>query len=93
MWRGSPDCRTDLLGLLDSAVVAYGRCMSRTNIDIDDWACAEVMRRYQLATKREAINLALRTLAAEALSVDQARGLRGIGWDGDLEAMRSDRLP
>ena len=92
MWRGSPDCRTDLLGLLDSAVVAYGRCMSRTNIDIDDWACAEVMRRYQLATKREAINLALRTLAAEALSVDQAPGLRGIGWDGDLADMRSDRL-
>ena len=75
------------------SVVAYGRCMSRTNIDIDDWACAEVMRRYQLATKREAINLALRTLAAEALSMDQARSLRGIGWDGDLEAMRSDRLP
>ena len=65
--------------------------MSRTNVDIDDRACAEVMRRYRLATKREAVNFALRTLAAEAVSVDEARALRGIGWEGDLDAMRSSR--
>ncbi len=65
--------------------------MSRTSVDIDDRACAEVMRRYRLATKREAINLALRTLAAEPASVDEARALRGIGWEGNLDAMRSDR--
>ena len=67
--------------------------MSRTNIDIDDEACAEVMRRYQLATKRDAVNLALRTLAAEPLTVDDARRLRGSGWDGDLDAMRKSRTP
>lgn len=67
--------------------------MSRTNVDIDDRACAEVMRRYRIATKREAINYALRTLAAEPVSVDEARALRGIGWEGDLEEMRSSRLP
>ena len=93
MWQGSPDCRTDLLGLLASVLVVYGRCMSRTNIDIDDRACAEVMRRYRLATKREAVNYALRTLAAEPASIDEARSLRGIGWEGDLDAMRSSRLP
>ena len=65
--------------------------MSRTNVDIDDQACAEVMRRYHFATKREAINFALRTLAAEALSVEDARALRGSGWDGDLDTMRSSR--
>lgn len=65
--------------------------MSRTNVDIDDEACAEVMRRYQLATKREAINFALRALAAEPLSVDEARQLRGSGWDGDLDALRANR--
>lgn len=65
--------------------------MSRTNVDIDDEACAEVMRRYQLATKREAINFALRALAAEPLSVDEARQLRGSGWDGDLDALRASR--
>ena len=66
-------------------------CMTRTNVDIDDAACAEVMRRYRLATKREAINYALRTVAAEPLGVDEARGLRGSGWEGDLNELRSDR--
>ena len=65
--------------------------MSRTNVDIDDEACAEVMRRYQLATKREAVNFALRALAAEPLSVEEARQLRGSGWDADLDALRASR--
>ena len=65
--------------------------MSRTIVDIDDAACAEVMRRYRLATKREAINYALRTLAAEPLAVDHARRLRGSGWEGDLDDLRSGR--
>ena len=68
-------------------------CMVRINVDIDDRARAEVMRRYKLATKGEAINYALRTLAAQPASVDEARTLRGIGWEGDLEAMRSGRSP
>lgn len=67
--------------------------MVRTNVDIDDRACAEVMRRYQLPTKREAINFALRTLAAEPASVNEARSMRGVGWEGDLDAMRSARSP
>ena len=65
--------------------------MSRTNIDIDDQACAEVMRRYELTSKRDAVNLALRALAGETLDVDGARGLRGSGWDADLEELRSAR--
>jgi Arc/MetJ family transcription regulator len=65
--------------------------MARTNVDIDDEACAIVMRRYQLATKRDAINFALRTLAAEPLDLDEARKLRGSGWIGDLDEMRAHR--
>lgn len=65
--------------------------MTRTNIDLDDDACHAVMARYRLATKREAVNFALRTVAAEPLGLDQARGLRGSGWDGDLEQMRASR--
>lgn len=71
--------------------MVYYWCMSRTNIDIDDEACAAVMQRYQLATKREAVNLALRRLAAEPLSADEARSLRGSGWEGDLDNMRDTR--
>ena len=63
--------------------------MSRVNIDIDDLACAEVMRRYCLETKQEAVNFALRKIADEPASVDEARRLQGSGWDGDLNAMRS----
>jgi len=69
----------------------YAWCMSRTNVDIDDQACAEVMRRYELTSKRDAVNLALRTLAGEMLDLDGARALRGSGWDGDLEQLRSAR--
>jgi Arc/MetJ family transcription regulator len=65
--------------------------MSRTNIDIDEEACRVVMQRYHLPTKREAVNFALRTVAGEPLSLDQARRLRGSGWDGDLEEMRAGR--
>ena len=71
--------------------MVYYRCMSRTNVDIDDEACAEVMRRYLLKTKREAVNLALRALAAEPFSVDEARRLRGSGWEGDLGELRTSR--
>ncbi len=67
--------------------------MSRINVDIDDRACAEIMRRYRLASKSEAINLALRVLAAETASVDEAHSLRGIGCEGDLDAMRSTLVP
>ncbi len=50
------------------------------------------MERFDLGTKREAINLALRRLAAEPLSLEGARGMRGSGWDGDLDEMRAGRV-
>jgi Arc/MetJ family transcription regulator len=64
--------------------------MVRTNIDIVEEACAAVMRVYQFTTKREAVNSALRALAAEPLSLDEARSLRGSGWEGDLDELRSN---
>jgi Arc/MetJ family transcription regulator len=65
--------------------------MARTNIDLDDEACRAVMRRYQLATKRDAVNFALRSLAGEPLDLDEARQLRGSGWEGDLDKLRESR--
>jgi Arc/MetJ family transcription regulator len=65
--------------------------MSGTNIDIDDAACQAVMERYHLSSKRDAVNYALRLVAGEALDLDDARALRGTGWDGDLDEMRSSR--
>ena len=89
MRRAHPTRLNQALGSLSTVV--YVRCMSRTNVNIDDKACAEIMRRYRLTSKREAINLALRALAAEPLDVDEAKQLRGSGWDGDLDEMRSGR--
>ena len=65
--------------------------MSRTNIDIDDESCRVVMERYRLSTKRDAVNFALRAIAGEPLGLDEARRLRGSGWDGDLDALRTTR--
>jgi len=65
--------------------------MARTNIDIDDAACAVVMARYGLSTKREAVNFALHSLAAEPLDLDHARRMRGSGWDADLDELRAAR--
>ena len=70
----------------------YGWCMARTNIDIDEDACAAVMKRYGLTTKRDAVNLALRSLAREIepMTREELLAMRGTGWDGDLAEMRGD---
>lgn len=91
--QGLPPLRSHLCNRFPAARLTnvYRRCMSRTNIDLDDDAVALVMRRYHLATKRDAVNFALRALAAEPLPLDQARALRGSGWEGDLDKMRQSR--
>ena len=55
--------------------------MSRTNVDIDDEACAQVMRMYNLQTKREAINLALRKLAVVPMTKAEAMAMQGFWKD------------
>jgi len=49
------------------------------------------MARFHLGTKRDAVNFALQLVAGEPLSVEEARSLRGSGWEGDLESMRETR--
>ena len=66
--------------------------MARTNIDIDEVACQVVMERFALSTKRDAVNFALRTLAAEPFTAEEARGMRGTGWEGDLNDLRASRV-
>jgi Arc/MetJ family transcription regulator len=67
--------------------------MARTNIDIDDRLVAEAMRKYGLRTKREAVDLALRRLVGPRLSPEFLGSLEGIGWDGDLDALRDAEAP
>ncbi len=65
--------------------------MSRTNIELDDDLVAEVMRRYGVSTKKDAVDLALRRLVGAPLSRDFLLGLEGVGWGGDLDVMRHDQ--
>jgi len=67
------------------------RSVARTNIDIDEEACRRVMERFNLTTMKDAVNLALRALAIEPMTLEEALAMRGTGWEGDLAAMRTPR--
>lgn len=63
----------------------------RTNIVIDDEVMEATQRATGLKTKREVVELGLRTLLRLRRQAE-IRGLRGkLAWEGDLEAMRTDR--
>ena len=71
----------------------YDACMSRTNIDIDDRLVSAAMHRYNLRTKREAVDLALRRLVGEPPAAGEILLLEGSGWQADLDEIRSSRAP
>ncbi len=62
----------------------------RTNIVIDDKLMRDTLRATGLKTKREAVELGLRTLLRlrRQEAVRQHRGR--LAWKGDLESMRRD---
>ena len=62
----------------------------RTNIVIDDRLMRDTLRATGLKTKREAVELGLRTLL-RLQQQEAIRRFRGkLHWEGDLEAMRAD---
>jgi Arc/MetJ family transcription regulator len=68
--------------------------MSRINIEIDDELIARVMDRYGIATKREAVDYALRSLyvePVEPLDPEELLVLEGTGWEGDRRRFVSGR--
>jgi Arc/MetJ family transcription regulator len=63
----------------------------RTSIVIDDKLMNDTLRATGLKTKREAVELGLSTLLRLGQQ-EQVRKLRGkISWQGDLDAMRTDK--
>jgi len=63
----------------------------RTNIVIDDSLMAEAMKATGAATKRETVELGLKALVRLRRQVG-IRAFRGkLAWQGDLDAMRTDR--
>ena len=66
--------------------------MARTNIDVDEDLVTRAMRTFGLRTKGEAVQLALeRLLGGEPMALREQLDMEGVGWDGDLDAMRSTR--
>jgi Arc/MetJ family transcription regulator len=62
----------------------------RTNIVIDEKLMKETLRLTGLKTKREAVELGLRTLV-RLRKQEYIRRFRGkLAWRGDLDAMRTD---
>lgn len=51
--------------------------MARTNIDIDEALVKQVMVRLGVHTKREAVDLALRHVAGQPMTIDEALEMRG----------------
>ncbi|MGH7882015.1 MAG: type II toxin-antitoxin system VapB family antitoxin [Candidatus Dormibacteraceae bacterium] len=66
--------------------------MSRTNIELDENLVGKIMTRYQIRTKRGAVQFALQRLVGEPLSQKAILQLEGTGWEGDLEEMRGSRF-
>lgn len=58
----------------------------RTNIEIEDDYVRAIMLRYRLRTKTEVVDLALRKLAAEPMSRDEALAMRGSHSIDELPA-------
>jgi len=63
----------------------------RTNIVIDDKLMRDTLRATGLKTKREAVELGLRTLLRLRQQAEIKRFRGKLNWQGDLEAIRTDR--
>ena len=66
--------------------------MARTNIEIDEDLIRRVMQRYGVPTKREAVDMALRCLDGDAMSLEEALAMEGTGWHADLDEIRQNRI-
>jgi len=63
----------------------------RTNIEIDDDLLAEAMAAAGLATKKATVEEALRTLVRQKRRRAAIADMKGLGWEGDLDAIREGR--
>ncbi len=64
----------------------YDTCMARTrtNIEIEDHYVQLIKERYGVRTKTEAVELALRHLAGQPMSREEALGMRGANAIGEI---------
>lgn len=66
--------------------------MGRTNIVIDDKLIAQAMELTGARTKRQAVEVALRSLVTRSSAQQALRRLKGkLPWQGDVDAWRRVR--
>lgn len=63
----------------------------RTNIEIDDDLLKEAMAATGLPTKKATVAEGLRRLVLEQRRRDAITDMVGLGWEGDLDVMRTAR--
>ena len=91
--RRSPDVYSCPTLYTSLGIHARGSQSMRTNIVIDDALMRQAMQASGARSKREAVELGLRTL----VRLRQQAGIRSfrgrLPWEGDLEAQRLDADP
>lgn len=65
---------------------------TRTNIEIEDDYVQRIMCRYHLRTKTEAVDLALRSLAGQPMTLEEALAMEG-SHSIDPDLLPVDRPP
>ena len=58
-------------------------------VDVKEELLEAVRERYHLTSRRATVEFALRRAAVRPMSKEEALAMEGVGWDEDLEAMRS----
>lgn len=58
----------------------------RTNIELEDTYVEAIMDRHGVRTKTEAVHLALRHLAGQPMTGDEALAMRGVRAIGEIPA-------
>lgn len=61
----------------------------RLEVDVKEELLDAVRERYHLTSRRATVEFALRRAAVRPMSKEEALAMEGVGWDGDLEEMRS----
>jgi Arc/MetJ family transcription regulator len=74
-----------------SCVLFWGFDIMRTNIVIDDKLMDDALKATGLSTKKEAVEMGLRTLI-RLKKQEKIRKFKGkLSWEGDLSEMRKTR--
>ncbi len=63
----------------------------RTNVVIDDKLMADALKASGVRSKREAVELGLKTLLQVGRQAEVRRLKGKVNWIGDLDAMRRDK--